>query len=107
MLPLRVFPSSAGAVHTWGGLSAVPVGLAGQKDPGFKLLGGKEAELCSSDLKVTASTGLVWHREVQTGFGTEFCSASTVSALRKNTKGKCCVQQFSVLNSAPLHLFCI
>lgn len=38
-------------------------------------------------------------------FGTEFCFASTVSALRKSTKGKCCVQQFSVLNSAVLHPF--
>lgn len=100
-------PLCTGTAHTWWGLSAVPIGLAGQRALGLNCWEGKGLNSAIVHLKVTASTCLVWHREVQTGFGTEFCSASTVSALRKNTKGKYCIQQFSVLNSAPLHLFCI
>lgn len=97
-------PRCTGSIHTWPGVSAVPIWT---EVPVLELL-GRNAWLNSSpeenSLRVSC-IGTFRCKQFSLD-GPEFYTASTVSALRKNTKGNCCVQQIFGLNFPPLRLPC-
>ena len=100
-------PLCTGSIHMWWGLSAVPIWTDEQEVHVLELL-GRNAWLNSSpedEQSAYLLCGTFRCKQFSLD-GTEFYTASTVSALRKNTKGKLCVQQIFVLYFPPPHLFC-